>query len=185
MKKLWFITAIILGLAVAATGTVRQGIAAPPQDGSMAQFTRNDPLLPAPDVEFLDAAGETLTLAVFRGKVVLVNFWATWCAPCVREMPSLDRLKAKIDDPDFEIVAISEDRKGAEVAIPFLEKLGIENFTSHFDTRMKLARAFGLVGMPTTYLIDRDGNIVGSLSGTAEWDSPEAVALVRELLDRR
>ncbi|MEX2616843.1 MAG: TlpA disulfide reductase family protein [Alphaproteobacteria bacterium] len=180
MKKLSFITAIILGFAVAAPG-----IAAPPQDGSMAQFSRNDPLLPAPDVEFLNAAGEALTLSAFRGKVVLVNFWATWCAPCIREMPSLDRLKAKIGDNDFEIVAISEDRKGAEVAIPFLKKLGIENFTSYFDTRMKLARGFGLIGMPTTYLIDREGNIVGSLSGTAEWDSPEAVATVRELLDRR
>ena len=185
MKKIWFIAAIILGFAIAVPGTTRLGIAAPPQDGWMAQFTRNDPLLPAPDVDFLNASGESVTLASFRGKVVLVNFWATWCAPCIREMPSLDRLKAAIEDKDFEILAISEDRKGAAVAIPFLKKLGIENFTSHFDTRMKLARGFRVTGMPTTYLIDREGRIVGSLAGTAEWDSPEAVALIREVLDEK
>ncbi|MDA0661207.1 MAG: TlpA disulfide reductase family protein [Proteobacteria bacterium] len=184
MKKISFITAIILGFAVAVSGSARKGIAAPPQDGWMAQFTRNDPLLPAPEVEFLNATGETVSLASFRGKVLLVNFWATWCAPCIREMPSLDRLKAVIKESDFEILAISEDRKGAEVAIPFLKKLGIENFTTYVDTRMQLARGFRLIGMPTTYLIDREGRIVGSLAGTAEWDSPEAVAMVRELLDR-
>jgi peroxiredoxin len=100
-------------------------------------------------------------------------------------MPSIDRLAAAIESDDFVIVAVSEDRKGAEVAVPFLKKLGIENFTTYVDTRMQLARGFRLIGMPTTYLIDREGRIVGSLSGTAEWDSPEAVALVRELLDQR
>lgn len=185
MNKLFFISAIVLGVAL-ATGTMpERGSAAPPQEGWMAQFTRNAPPLPAPETEFLTATGDTVSLESFRGKVVLVNFWATWCAPCIREMPSIDRLSAAIGSDDFVIVAVSEDRKGAEVAVPFLKKLGIENFTTYVDTRMQLARGFRLIGMPTTYLIDREGRIVGSLSGTAEWDSPEAVALVRELLDQR
>jgi thiol-disulfide isomerase/thioredoxin len=179
MKQLTIISAFVLGIATAVLPL--SGNAAP-QDKKLAQFTHNDPPLPAPETEFLTATGETVTLASFRGKVLLVNFWATWCAPCVKEMPSIGRLRDKIADKDFAILAVSEDRKGAEVAVPFLKKLGVENITPYFDTRMSLARGFRLVGMPTTYLIDKEGRIRGSLAGTAEWDSDEAVAMIEKLL---
>jgi thiol-disulfide isomerase/thioredoxin len=184
MKPFTVISVFVLGIAVAAlTGPV-PGKAAPAHE-KLAQFTHNDPPLPAPETEFLTAAGKPVTMAQFKGKVVLVNFWATWCAPCVKEMPSISRLKDKIGSDDFAVVAISEDRRGADVAIPFLKKHGIDNLTPFVDTRMILARGFRVVGMPTTYLIDRQGRITGSIAGAAEWDSDEAVAMVRKLLARK
>jgi thiol-disulfide isomerase/thioredoxin len=114
----------------------------------------------------------------------LVIFWATWGAPCIREMPSLDRLQAVFDPGKFQIVAVNEDRAGPQKALPFLKKLGIEHYTSYFDRDLALARALRLRGMPTSFLIDGKGNVVGALAGIAEWDSREAVALIRYYIDR-
>ncbi len=148
----------------------------------MQQFTLNTPPLPVPETRFLDPSGKEVTLADFKGRVVLVNFWATWCAPCIRELPSLDRLQADMGGKDFTVLTINEDRTGAEVAKPFLEKHGWKNLPVNVDRRLALSRALGVHGMPTTFLIDRDGRIVGSLAGAAEWDSKEAKALIRHYL---
>ncbi len=96
----------------------------------MAQFTLNDPPQPAPETKVLTVAGEPVTLAAYKDKIVLVNFWATWCVPCVREMPSLDRLQAAFDKDKFLILAVSVDRGGAAKAVPFLKKHGIDNLTT-------------------------------------------------------
>ena len=151
----------------------------PPRTGGMQQFTLNDPPLPVPETRFADAAGKEVSLADFKGRVLLVNFWATWCAPCVAELPSLDRLQGALGGKDFTVLAVNEDRQGAAVAVPFLEKHGIESLAVHVDQRMALARAMGVRGMPSTFLVDRTGQIVGSLTGEAAWDSPEAKALIR------
>ena len=148
----------------------------------MQQFTLNTPPLPVPETRFLDGSGKEVALADFKGRVVLVNFWATWCAPCIRELPSLDRLQAEIGGRDFTVLAINEDRGGAATAAPFLEKHGWKNLAVHADRQMALARALGLRGMPSTYLVDRNGRVVGSLTGVAEWDSEEAKALIRHYL---
>ena len=159
-------------------------LAAPPLTGWMEQFTLNDPPKPAPDTAFLDAAGKEITLADFKGRVVLLNFWATWCAPCIRELPSLDRLQAAMGGDDFTVLAVNENRAGAKVAKPFMEKLGLKHLTLNVDRKMALARALGLRGMPTTYLIDRDGKVLGSLAGVAEWDEKDAKALIRYYIQR-
>jgi thiol-disulfide isomerase/thioredoxin len=126
---------------------------------------------PAPDASFTAHSGETVTLAAFRGRVVLVNFWATWCAPCVQEMPSLARLQAQRGD--LAVVAVSEDRRGAELVDPFLAKLGLADLGVYLDPKNDLGHAFGIEGLPTSFLIDRDGRIVATLEGAAEWDSAE------------
>ncbi len=150
----------------------------PPRSGWMEQFTVIDDRLPAPEVALVDGAGAPVTLADFKGRVILVNFWATWCAPCVREMPSLDRLQAKRGGGDFLVMAVNEDRGGAKVAKPFLEKLGTANLSLYVDKKMALMRALKVRGLPTSFLIDREGRVVGKLEGIAEWDAPEVEALI-------
>jgi thiol-disulfide isomerase/thioredoxin len=185
MKALLSISVVVLGAAVAAWFVIGFGGDNPPLEGWMAQFTLNDPPPPAPETELQTVAGKPVTLAAFKDKVVLVNFWATWCIPCVREMPSLDRLQASFDKKDFLILAVSVDRGGAEVVPPFLKKHGIKNLTPLLDRRMRLASALRVPGMPTSFLLNREGQVVGSLPGIAEWDSPEAIALVRHYIAKR
>ena len=182
MKYLLRIAVLLLGIVL--TIFAPSSSAQPVLEGWVAQFILNDPPPPAPPTAFRTAAGDKVTLAAFKGKVILVNFWATWCAPCIREMPSLDRLQAAFDPGRFQIVAVNEDRAGPQKALPFLKKLGIAHFTSYFDRDLALARALHLRGMPTTFLIDGKGNVVGALAGIAEWDAPEAVALIRYYIDR-
>jgi len=155
---------------------------APALKGAMREFSLIDPPRPTPEQSFEDAAGKEITLAAFRGKVVLVNFWATWCVPCVKEMPALDRLARRLAGQDFALVAISEDRGGVAVVEPFLKKLGTANIDIYIDARGTFARAIGIKGLPTTMLIDREGRAVGAYVGAAEWDSPEAEALIRHFM---
>jgi thiol-disulfide isomerase/thioredoxin len=145
-------------------------------------FTYTEPARPVPETQFTDAAGDTVTLASFRGQVVLLNFWATWCAPCIREMPALDRLQGDLGGRDFTVLIVSEDRGGAKVAVPFLRKLGLTRLDTYLDPKGALSRAMGLNGLPTTVLIDRDGREVGRVQGAAEWDAPEAKALIRHFM---
>ncbi len=139
---------------------------------------------PAPlaDVSFTDGAGAPRTLADFRGKTILLNLWATWCAPCREEMPSLDRLQAEMGSETFEVVALAVDRTGAEAAQRFLDSVAVKNLKLYADTTTKSGTALRAVGMPTTILIDREGREIGRLSGPAEWDSDAAKALIREAL---
>jgi len=181
------VAALCVALLLPLTG--RDALSAtddPPLSGWMAQFIRNTPAPPASDKPFLTEKGDSVTLKKFAGKVVLVNFWATWCAPCIREMPSLDRLAARMaGDADFMVAAVSVDRGGAEKARPFLDKLGVSHLTLFLDPKMALAVAIGVRAMPTTFLIDRQGRVAGSLAGVAEWDSPEAQALIQSYLDQK
>jgi thiol-disulfide isomerase/thioredoxin len=167
------------GLPESARGIAKAAADGPPRTGGMQQFSLYTPPPPVPDVPYYDAAGKPRTLADLKGKVVLVNFWATWCAPCIRELPSLDRLQAEMVGKDFTVLTINEDRKGAEVAGPFLEKHGWKNLPVAADRQLALSRAMGVRGMPSTFILSRSGAVMGVLTGPAEWDSPEAKALVR------
>ncbi|MFC3325031.1 TlpA family protein disulfide reductase [Mesorhizobium cantuariense] len=142
-------------------------------------FAVHEAPVPVPEIQFQDADGQTKTLADFRGKVVLLNIWATWCAPCRKEMPTLDRLQAKLGGPDFEVVALSMDRAGPDKVKQFFTEIGVEHLALNIDTSGKTMFTLGALGLPMTLLIDRDGKEIGRLIGPAEWDSPEMVAFIR------
>jgi thiol-disulfide isomerase/thioredoxin len=127
----------------------------------------------------VDENGQGRALSQLRGKVVLLNFWATWCLPCRREMPGLDRLQGTLGGADFEVVALSLDREGAKVVKPFYKELGLKNLGIYVDPKMWIQRAFGITVFPTTVLIDKAGREVGRLEGPAEWATPDARALIR------
>jgi len=176
---------ILLALCTCAVAPGTAGAADyPPTDGEMSGFVLVKDRVQAPTVPFQLGDGTETDLSAFRGKVLIVNFWATWCAPCIKEMPSLDRLQAAFPGEDFEVVAVNQDRGGAKKAGPFLrDKLDLHNLALYLDPKFKLGRAFKNRGLPATYAIDRDGNLVGGLFGPAEWDSEDAKNLVRHLLD--
>ncbi len=161
------------------------GAEKPPLRGVFADnFTLLEEPAPAPQAELTGPDGAPLTLAAFEGRVVVLNFWATWCAPCIREMPSLDRLQTQLSAEGLSVVAVSEDRGGAKVVEPFLEKLGLANLEMYLDPKGEFAREFAVRGLPTTMLVDRRGRLIGGLEGPAEWDEEDAVALVRFYLDQ-
>jgi thiol-disulfide isomerase/thioredoxin len=152
----------------------------PPRfDGTIGQFTLIRPLRPAPEIPLADEKGRAVALSAFKGKVVLVNFWATWCGPCIREMPALDALQAKLGGEKFVVVAVSLDRLGFAKVTPFLERLGVKRLTVLLDKRRALYSKLGGQGLPTTWLLDQEGTVRGYLEGPAEWDSKAAEALVR------
>ncbi|MCE2493578.1 MAG: TlpA family protein disulfide reductase [Alphaproteobacteria bacterium] len=148
----------------------------------MQNFSFFDPPKAAPDITFIDAEGRELGLRDFRGKFVLVNLWATWCSPCRREMPSLDRLQSRLGGGDFTVLALSQDRKGPDAVAKFLAEIRTENLDVYVDTSARSARRLGAIGLPTTVLLDRDGQIIGRLIGSAEWDSDEAAHLIKTVI---
>ncbi len=135
-----------------------------------------------PDIRFDDGEMRAVSLADFRGKVVLLNIWATWCGPCRRELPTLDRLQSQLGGPDFEVVALSIDRTGLEAVREFYREVGVKHLAMYIDRSGRASRDLGVVGLPTTLLIDRAGRELGRLIGPAEWDGPEMVAFVRKHL---
>lgn len=133
-----------------------------------------------PDVRFEDASGRMISLAQFRGRLVLVNLWATWCEPCRREMPSLDRLQAMLGGPAFEVVAISLDYRDFTKARTFYREVGIRSLGLYLDSPKRLMADLSPKALPTTLLIDGDGRERGWQTGPAEWDSPAMVAFLRD-----
>jgi thiol-disulfide isomerase/thioredoxin len=146
--------------------------------GALAAFLVHSERKPAPDISFQDSEGTHLSLSRWQGRVVLVNLWATWCGPCRKEMPELAELQQRLGSEDFEVVAISIDRQGAEVARPFLEAAGAAALKLYLDPTTKVLADFKSVGLPASMLIDRSGREIGRLFGPAEWASPEAVRLI-------
>jgi thiol-disulfide isomerase/thioredoxin len=176
------IVALILA-PVAAVGA--RASEAPPLTGTLAKLILHEAPRPLPAIAFQGAEGEPLDLAAVKGKVVLLNLWATWCAPCIQEMPALDRLQARLGERGFEVLAISLDRGGARLVKPFYEKAGLKALGIYLDPTSKIASALGARGLPTSLLLDRDGREIGRLEGEADWDAPEAVALIEYLLKQR
>ena len=127
--------------------------------------------------------GEDVSLSQFRGKYLLINFWATWCAPCKIEMPSLEKLYRQFKSDNFDMIGISNDMFGARVVRPYIKATNL-TFPMLLDQRMIASRQFGIVSLPTTVLIDPQGIIIGVLQGAEDWSDPETLLYFKNLLKK-
>jgi thiol-disulfide isomerase/thioredoxin len=147
--------------------------------GAVAKFELAKAPKPLPDLEFLDADDKPIAFADFKGKAVLINFWATWCAPCVKEMPSLDRLQAAMGKEKFVILPLSLDGPSKPKVVPFYKDRNLANLGIYFDKGRKVMQKLDISILPTSILVDPTGRELGRLEGEADWDKPEAIALMR------
>jgi thiol-disulfide isomerase/thioredoxin len=176
--KRWAAATAVLGLGVAlAVSIVLQVTRTGLQTGRFLPATAT-----APPLHFIDGDGRAMALSDFAGRVVLLNLWATWCLPCVRELPSLDRLQAALGGPDFQVVALAEDHGGAATVLPFLRQRQIRALSAYLDQPGAAAMAFETQGLPTTLLIDRDGREVGWMLGGTDWDAGPARQTLEALI---
>lgn len=180
MKWAW-IAALVLLLAVPALGGVAENDAPAPESAKLGEFVPSSPPAPAPAISLADTAGNAVPLTDFRGKLVVLNLWATWCEPCLREMPSLERLQSRLGDR-AAVLAVSEDRGGGNIVEPFIAKLGLKEVKIYLDPNSKIGRAFDARGLPTSLVIDRQGKLAGRVEGAAEWDSPKILGALEPLL---
>lgn len=175
-------------LLAAAGGTLAAGLAPgkPLAEGAPSfesKLKRTDPPVVPVELSFLDVSGATRSLADYRGQGLVVNFWATWCAPCVREMPSLAVLAEALAPHRIQVLPISADRGGAPVVSKWFQDKGIGNLPVLLDPKGALGRAWGLRGLPTTVLMDRAGREVGRLEGDVDWTPAAVVGAIRDLVD--
>lgn len=140
---------------------------------------------PIANVTFQDGAGRKRSLRDFKGKVVLLNVWATWCSPCRQEMPTLDRLQAKLGGKGFEVVALSIDRDGPDVVRKFFSETGVRSLALYVDPSMEAQSKLELIGVPTTLLIDRDGREIARHTGIAEWDGSQVIEAIERYTAER
>lgn len=140
-------------------------------------------LMEVPNLAFVEGSSRrSVTLSDFRGRPILLNIWATWCTPCRKEMPSLDRLQAKFDPKKFLVLALSIDRTDMSTLTTFYSDVGIKFLDIYVDQAGKATRELGIVGLPATLLIHADGLEIGRKLGPAEWDDPSFIELIRSLL---
>jgi thiol-disulfide isomerase/thioredoxin len=136
---------------------------------------------PAPEMSFTALDGKPISLADFKGKLVVLNLWATWCQPCLKEMPSLAKLEARLG-PGLLVLAVSEDRGGADVVGPFVAKHDFGKITLGLDPKSTAVHALHARGLPTSVIVDADGKVAGTVEGAAEWDADQMVGVLTKLL---
>lgn len=157
----------------------------PPIKGIVNNFIELRRPAPAPITPLLSRDQGQINLESFHGKFILLNFWATWCVPCVRELPSLSRLNAQLSDENFQVVLVSQDRTGFKQTDKFIEKHKIDIPQAFIDNKLKYSRAMDINSIPTTILIGTDGVEIGRLVGSIEWDHKEAIALINYYLGHK
>ena len=181
------------GLLAVATVAAVQSIAQPARAraevlpaslvrGAMARFKITNPARLVPDLEFLDADDRPLRLSDLAGKVRLINLWATWCAPCVSEMPSLDRLQGMLPRNRFVVLPISLDGPSKPKVAPFYRDRSLDNLGIYFDKGKKAMSTLGVTLLPTSILVDPAGRELGRIEGDTDWDTPEGIALMKAAL---
>jgi thiol-disulfide isomerase/thioredoxin len=147
--------------------------------GGMSRFEKAKAPKPLPDLAFQDADDKPRRFADFHGRALLINFWATWCVPCVKEMPSLDRLQAMFPKDKFVILPLSIDGPTKPKVAPFYKDKKLANLGIYFDQGRKAMQGLGVTLLPTSILVDPQGRELGRLEGDADWDLPDGVALMK------
>lgn len=179
----WLYTAALLiaspAAALSPEAVARLEVA---RQGEMARLVFHEAPRNRVDTAFDDASGNPVSFADWQGQVVFVNFWATWCPPCLKEMPAIDRLAAALEG-EMAVLAISTDRGSPDKPRRWLESNGIRNLPLYHDRGMRLAMASAILGQPTTLILDRQGREIARFQGDAEWDSDEAKAMLRAIVE--
>lgn len=152
------------------------------REGDMKKLVFHSEARDVSDAAFVMGDGEG-SLQDFAGKHILLNFWATWCAPCRKEMPMLSELQTELGGDDFEVVTIATGRNLPPAIDKFFKDIGVENLSKHRDPKMDVARDMSVFGLPVTVIIDPDGKEIGRLQGDADWSSDSAKAVLRALID--
>ena len=176
-----------LGVVAIVLGTSLTMYRAPPHETaalSAIGITPIAPPKPVPAFSFVDEAGNTFGLADLKGRALLLNLWATWCAPCRKEMPSLDRLQAKLGGARLQVLAVSIDRQGVSVVRPFYRDLGLRSLGINLDPSGQAPSVFGIEGLPATLLIDAQGREIGKKLGPLQWDSAAVVDTLQHVFRR-
>ena len=168
--------ALLVALSVASAAAEEK----PPKIG---EFIPASPPQPAPELSFTDLDGKAVSLADFKGKLLVLNLWATWCHPCLEEMPALEQLQVNIPEK-LIVAAISEDRGGKKIVEPFLDKLGLKKVKVYLDPKSDVGHAFEVRGLPTTIVIGAGGKVVGKVEGPADWDSYEMLDVLKPFLPK-
>lgn len=152
--------------------------------GAMERFTVAAAPKLLPDIEFQNANDKPTKLSAFRGRALLINFWATWCTPCVKEMPSLDRLQAAIPKDRFVVLPLSIDGASKPKVAPFYRDQKLAQLRIYFDKGRNAMQALNVTLLPTSILVDPSGRELGRIEGDADWDMPESIALMSAALDQ-
>ena len=180
LKSAVVYTALALGATSAAAADTAALEAL--REGTMKKLIFASEPQAVSDIPFADPAGKEFTLADWEGKVVLVNFWATWCAPCRKEMPALNALQTDFGGDDFEVVTIATGRNDLTGIKKFFEETGVDALPILLDPRSQLSRDMAVLGLPVTVILDREGNEIARMRGDAEWDSESGRAIIAALI---
>jgi thiol-disulfide isomerase/thioredoxin len=148
-------------------------------------FVVHDSPRPLTNLQFEDGGGQARSLADFKGKVVVLNIWATWCVPCRQEMPALDRLQTALGGPGFQVVPVSIDRGGVDAIRKFYAEIAVQHLGAYVDKSGQILREIGAIGLPATLVIERSGKEVARIVGPAEWDSAGIVQFIRPLVEQQ
>jgi thiol-disulfide isomerase/thioredoxin len=171
----------LLGLANISHADV--ALASAMREGEMRKLNFHSAPMATSDVAFTSEDGEPMTLAEFKGKYIVLNFWATWCAPCRKEMPHLSALQDTMGGDDFEVVTIATGRNPLPAMQRFFAEIEVDNLPLHTDLRQALARNLGVLGLPATLIIDPEGREIARMQGEADWSSENAIAILKSLLE--
>jgi thiol-disulfide isomerase/thioredoxin len=184
---------MVTGLASLILSSIVKAVASPGQGGppllqtTVAQFVELWPAIEPPPLKFERVDGKLVDLSMFRGKAVLLSFWATWCPPCRRELPLLERLQEMVDPRSLEIVAVSIDKGGRPAVEAFLRRVNVTHLRPYLDPQGQIAKhvkeeatsPIVLYGMPISYVVDHRGRVVGYITGDVDWATNEGLALLR------
>jgi thiol-disulfide isomerase/thioredoxin len=183
MKLRWLVLYLALGLS-ANTAQADMNDVMALRDGDMKKLIFHETSKPVSDIPFEHADGSEGTLADYKGKYVVLNFWATWCAPCRKEMPMLSELQTELGGEAFEVVTLATGRNAPQAMQRFFDEIGVDNLPLHRDPKSAIAREMGVLGLPITMILSPEGEELARLLGDAEWNSDSAKAILRALIEK-